>query len=366
MELPQNLEAFLKDNRVSNDDWERASISWDSLLAIGNDHLERREALTDSAEFIAKRIQRIDRVHSVRWRVKDPAHLMEKIVRKRKDQAPKYADISAGNYSDIVTDLIGVRALHLFKQDCFPIHQSILNIWDPIEKPIAYVREGDGVEIEERFAEHGMKVIKHSDGYRSIHYVIMTMPIQRRMHVELQVRTLFEEGWSEIDHKVKYPNFSNDKLVEQFLHLFNRLAGSADEMGSYVQMLNEEMEASAETLREVKSNRDSLIAALEISLKELDTQKKKSAEVEQAASRLRNELTDLKRGSIESGLVIPPKTYNPYLSKFPLPDHLFMSERTRANLTNAASRAASAPIRIVRSGLMPASDDASDGQKDDS
>lgn len=79
-------------------------------------------------------------------------------------------------------------------------------------------------------------LIKSKDaGYRSIHYIVIDAPNQRdKFFAEIQVRTIFEEAWSEIDHRVRYPDYSEDPLLEEFLLILNRIAGSADEMGSFL------------------------------------------------------------------------------------------------------------------------------------
>ena len=48
--------------------------------------------------------------------------------------------------------------------------------------------------------------------------------------MEIQGRTLFEEGWSEIDHDIVYPYFKDDEMLKDFSTLLNRLSGMADEM----------------------------------------------------------------------------------------------------------------------------------------
>jgi len=47
------------------------------------------------------------------------------------------------NYKEIVTDLIGIRVLHLFKDDWQNIHHEILNLWDIKETPQVNIRRGD-------------------------------------------------------------------------------------------------------------------------------------------------------------------------------------------------------------------------------
>ena len=54
-----------------------------------------------------------------------------------------------------------------------------------------------------------------------------------KRQVEIQGRTLFEEGWSEIDHDIVYPYFKDDVMLNDFSTLLNRLSGMADEMSSY-------------------------------------------------------------------------------------------------------------------------------------
>lgn len=81
-------------------------------------------------------------------------------------------------------------------------------------------------------------------------------------YAEVQVRSIFEEGWSEIDHRIRYPYNQNNKLFSEFLSIFNRLSGSADEMGTFLQTLQLELsKLKVENLKNVES-RDKTIAEL--------------------------------------------------------------------------------------------------------
>ena len=57
----------------------------------------------------------------------------------------KYVDkgISVETYKKIVTDLIGIRVLHLFKDDWRGIHEDIMNLWEIRETPQINIRRGD-------------------------------------------------------------------------------------------------------------------------------------------------------------------------------------------------------------------------------
>lgn len=263
------LEQFLINNRINEETFHSAQIEWNQLKNIGIDHLKNTVQLSETASFFAKVIQGFNSVHSVRWRIKDPEHLLEKIIRKRAQKSEKYSDISCENYSEKITDLIGIRALHLFKDDCFEIDAQLMSLWAPSETPIAYIREGDGGKIIEQYKEKGFEVEVHSKGYRSIHYIVNSSPTKKNILAEIQIRTIFEEGWSEIDHKVRYPNFSDNESVSHFLSIFNRIAGSADEMGNFVKELCKSIQEYSDEICIAKNERDDYIEQLNNKIDEL-------------------------------------------------------------------------------------------------
>ena len=63
--------------------------------------------------------------------------------------------------------------------------------------------------------------------YRSVHYILK----YRGMYLEVQVRTLFEEGWGEIDHHILYPYKKQNPMLTEFSELLNRLAGMGGRNG---------------------------------------------------------------------------------------------------------------------------------------
>ncbi|MEQ1630714.1 MAG: RelA/SpoT domain-containing protein [Gallionella sp.] len=296
-------EIFCERNRIEADTWELANIDWKILQGIAVDHQAQSANLEVSAELFAKVIQKFSAVHSVRWRVKDAEHLIAKIVRKRAEKTPKYADITIDNYFELVTDLVGIRALHLFKEDCFEIDAALKRQWSPIEVPVAYMREGDSKTFKARFESNGFEVKDHPAGYRSVHYVIASTPIKRKIISEIQVRTIFEEGWSEIDHKVRYPNFSENELISYFLEIFNRMAGSADDMGGFVLGLVDTLTQMADEISSEKNKKDSAFADMEKALSQLENVKKQDEASRASVATLKAELQKLKvneQGEISS------------------------------------------------------------------
>jgi putative GTP pyrophosphokinase len=303
--MERTLTSFLEEARISKDDWEKADIDWEVLQEIGADHDEQRKALTDAADLYARTLQGFESVHSVRWRVKDTSHVLEKIVRKRLAKNEKYGAINAATYRTTITDLVGVRALHLFKADCFAIDSRIRNTFELAEQPVAYVRKGDHEAFRSELKTAGFEVMEHKDGYRSVHYVVSSQPVGRRVLAELQVRTVFEEGWSEIDHRVRYPNFSSNELVNYFLNIFNKMAGNADEMGSYVQALRTVLADQEDALAKALRDREKSLLQMEDALAQLKNAREQDANYRDQIARLELEVAKLRP---EVGLWSPPRS----------------------------------------------------------
>lgn len=226
-------EAFILKAGYTEEEWTKSSLDWEQLLSIAKHHDAAQQTLTLHAGAIANRIQAFNKVHSVRWRVKDTYGLLKKILRKNlePDVKKKWKEITVENYRSAVSDLIGVRALHLLIEDCIEVDEQIREVWNAHDITI-FKRDGDSSLSE--IIERGAIEEPHNYGYRSIHYGIKYQPEKEPILVEIQVRTIFQEGWSEIDHKVKYPDFSENEYLTSFLRVFNGLAGTADEMGSFV------------------------------------------------------------------------------------------------------------------------------------
>lgn len=233
MEIVKDEVAFRATYPTAEKHWAKSGVSWSELEAIRADHLARISSLQNTANAFATALQEIEGVHSTRVRVKHPDHVIEKIVRKRADGK----DITLENYREKLTDLIGARALHLFKYNWAQIHDSIVAIWEEHEPPKAYIRQGDPTSLYERVP---IAVEVHPKNYRSVHYVIKTNFSRDTHPIEVQVRTLSEEAWGEIDHSVRYPYFEGDPALELSCALLSRLTGSVDELASLISFERQE------------------------------------------------------------------------------------------------------------------------------
>ncbi|MCX7748394.1 MAG: hypothetical protein N2645_16140 [Clostridia bacterium] len=239
---------FLKKYDIKESDFEKTTLNWDDLILIYNDYLREINELKKLANFTEECLIDTEKVHSIKKRIKDPEHLIEKIIRKK--IAKPEREIHVNNYKEVITDLIGVRVLHLFKEDWITIHDYIMRKWNTKDVPMANVREGDKGEFINKFKEMGCEVRVHPYGYRSVHYLILLPHNKKEITAEIQVRTVFEEAWSEIDHRIRYPYDIDNPILSEYLVIFNRLAGSADEMGSFIKLLKEDLNYKSRELEE--------------------------------------------------------------------------------------------------------------------
>lgn len=265
---------------------EQSKLDWEELANIYDEHLKMTRQLNTAASYIADRLRDITQVHSVRVRIKDPRNLVRKIIRKRIDNESR--DIKFDNYQQEITDLIGIRALHLYKKDWLEIHSFIKKEWELAETPIANIRAGDDLELSKSYKENSCEVKIHSRKYRSIHYSIKSAASKVPIIAELQTRTLFEEAWSEIDHQINYPQTVNHIMVALYLELFNRYAGSADEMGSLLQFMVADLRLRDFELKKVADERDEALRKIEELTNESKMSEAEKTEMEKELQKLRN------------------------------------------------------------------------------
>lgn len=247
-------EDFLKNTHITEDDILKNEIDWAVLNEIYIDFDRYRSSYQSQAGFIADTLRTHKKIHSVKSRVKEPERLIEKIIRKTSGRKEKYGSefqFSIENYKEEINDLIGVRAIHIFKEDWEDIHNFIYSTWKVIEIT-ANVREGDDTK---RFEELNIQIQSRKSGYRSVHYLIEFFPTSQKVIAEIQVRTIFEEGYGEIDHQLRYSHKEIPEVLALNLLLFNRIAGSSDEMASLINLLNRnltEIETKYEGIIDIK------------------------------------------------------------------------------------------------------------------
>ena len=215
------------------------NINWIDLYNILQDYKKSIDICDARLMYVANVLRQHPKVHSVKTRVKDPKRLLQKLVRKTPDRREKYGEnynFNIQNYKDEITDIMGIRVIHLFKEDWEEIHQFITEKWEVIEI-VANIREGDNVAP---FEEKSIPVRSRISGYRSVHYLIKYGTKYDSSIIEIQVRTIFEEGYGEIDHQLRYSHdYDIPEVLAQNLMLLNRIAGTSDDMASLINKLNQ-------------------------------------------------------------------------------------------------------------------------------
>lgn len=208
-------------------------VSWEALESIYDNYKSQIDFLKQQAEVVAGILRLNKKIHTVRSRVKDPEHLIAKLLRKLPSRKEKYGEefqFTLDNYMNEITDLVGVRAIHIFKEDWKEVHDYILDKWEPSERR-ANLRSGDNKSL---YIDNGIEIDERTSGYRSVHYLISISTTKISIPIEIQVRTIFEEGYGEIDHLISYPHNDVPQVIINNLLALNRIAGSADEIASFV------------------------------------------------------------------------------------------------------------------------------------
>jgi len=169
-------------------------------------------------------------VHSIKARAKDPTHLEDKLFRKltaSKQTSDKPFDITPDNLFEKITDLTGVRILHLHTSQFPEINRALTHLlheenYQILEGPEARTWDDEYREI---FTAHGIATVESKRMYTSVHYVVEANSKFKRT-AEIQVRTLAEELWGEVDHTINYPHPTDIHACREQIKVLARLTSS--------------------------------------------------------------------------------------------------------------------------------------------
>lgn len=153
------------------------------------------------------------KIHSVFARAKEPASFGKKAAE------PSEIDPTKPKYPrplEQITDLAGVRIIAYFPNTLDQIDRMLKDEFQTVE------RSDKGAELieEERL------------GYQSIHYLVRLTKLRSRLPeyapftealAEIQVRTILQHAWAEIEHDIRYKSAS--VIPFQIRHRFMALAG---------------------------------------------------------------------------------------------------------------------------------------------
>ncbi|MCD8012478.1 MAG: GTP pyrophosphokinase family protein [Lachnospiraceae bacterium] len=151
-------------------------------------------------------------IEQVTGRVKSIASILDKAQKK---------NVTAGEVEEKILDIAGVRIICQFVED--------------IQKVVEIIRARTDMEIvsERDYVSH-MK----DSGYRSYHiivlYEVQTVNGSRKIHVEIQIRTLAMNFWSTIEHSLQYKYKKNipEHISEKLMNVANATISLDNEMSS--------------------------------------------------------------------------------------------------------------------------------------
>lgn len=237
--------SFLDKYGININVFEKLGVTWDNLEEIYRDYSARIPVYEDTAAYLADMMNKEKSIHSIKYRVKDKEHLIEKIIRKSAEN-PEFV-CTRKDYDKLIKDLIGMRTLLLFKENWLDIHNFLSGNWEFYTTPRANYKKGDPQSLLDMYEAAGCELNEHRNGYRSVHYHLLVKRGRREMVAEVQVRTLFEEAWSEIDHYFRYSAKRDADYPEQaepYLGVLNNITSNADALASYINKTESQYKAA--------------------------------------------------------------------------------------------------------------------------
>jgi putative GTP pyrophosphokinase len=178
-------------------------------------------------------------VQRVFVRIKRPESVVNKIIRKPGDFPNGLSPESFVK----MNDALGARVIAYFLSQ-LPIIDKEVRSSELLElssdpRPVAYLRK----DLIEQFSLSHMERLDKESGYASIHYFIRlresSVPDKNRPLIELQVRTMAEDLWGEIEHILGYkPEKRTSFAVKKQFQILSKQIAAIDE---HLNFLNEEL-----------------------------------------------------------------------------------------------------------------------------
>ena len=205
-----------------------------SLLATYKVHRPQIELFHDQLLAALKSSSALNEtIHSIRSRLKDSRHLRDKLGRKMRQckQEGRKFEITPENLLVKVNDLVGVRLLHLYTRQITVIDTALRELfregkYDLLQGPFARTWDDESRRF---FRECKIETQESPSMYTSVHYVIGSAS-RTTVTAELQVRTLMEEVWGEVDHTMNYPHPVSSIACREQLKVLARVTSSASRL----------------------------------------------------------------------------------------------------------------------------------------
>ena len=165
-------------------------------------------------------------LHTITYRIKDEARLIEKIDEENKQRGVEAAPITQKNFQERVGDLLGIRLICLRLSDIKRVEAYLGLLAE--EKILRFIRKPDQKKSFVLPVDPGEEIPEGLDlrysGYSSIHYQVElgensdATDELKGLQIEFQLRTILEEAWGEIDHKYRYVLSRSGDTLPEYIH----------------------------------------------------------------------------------------------------------------------------------------------------
>ncbi|GJI96102.1 hypothetical protein RugamoR57_28200 [Duganella caerulea] len=216
---------------------EQAAVS--EYLRVVGFYSDLATASKRIAEEILKR--RDIRIHSIEARAKDPSSFGRKAAKPSKldPNRPMYS-----NPVEEITDKAAIRIITFFPRTIEEINDVLHAEFSVIE----HLDKGESLIEEQKF------------GYQSVHYLVTFDPVRTALpeyerfdgaKVEVQVRTILQHAWAEIEHDIQYK--SSATIPKDVKRRFMSLAG-------LLEIADREFQAIQDADRDLTERAEALIS----------------------------------------------------------------------------------------------------------
>ena len=218
---------------------------------------KKKETYKKLAEYIVRLVSDDpsapkESIHTILYRIKGESRLIEKIEQENAGFESDKALVTHKNFHEKIGDLIGIRIICLRLSDIvnveaylkFLVEEKILQfIQDPDYKRsfVLPIDPGKGAPQD---------INLQYSGYSSIHYQIRlgenadAGEAFKKIQIELQLRTILEEAWGEIDHKYRYRYSRTGESLPEHIHSgFYNLSAYLQAAAMQAELLCREVEA---------------------------------------------------------------------------------------------------------------------------
>ena len=165
-------------------------------------------------------------LHTITYRIKDEARLIEKIDEENKQLGVEAAPITQKNFQERVGDILGIRLICLRLSDIKRVEAYLGLLAE--EKILRFIRRPDQKRSFVLPVDPGEAIPEGLDlrysGYSSIHYQVElgensdATDELKGLQIEFQLRTILEEAWGEIDHKYRYVLSRSGDALPEYIH----------------------------------------------------------------------------------------------------------------------------------------------------